>query len=238
MAVHIESSPDLAFLQQLEDTADHPRVAILDEADAVDPEVLYDLFEIPRFVLILVGNREEDLMVSMDTRLQSRFHGARKIEFNRYSVEELIGILKKRAQNAFSTPEFVGDDDLEALAEHVDGDARFGIVLLRTAAEDAVEQGLERITPEIIGEAVSRAKSALRDSLLDSLPDEHRTLYDVIVEHEPIGPTSEIRQLYCKKTGESASTRTIQRYLRVLRNYDCIESEGESQNIVYRSVYP
>lgn len=91
--------PRDVLLNRLRTQDDQPCVAILDEVDQFDEkDLLYDLLNLPGFSLLLIVNREEDLFDGLDDRLASRLGGCERISFDRYTVDELVDILRETAE--------------------------------------------------------------------------------------------------------------------------------------------
>lgn len=56
------------------------------------------LHSLPKFTLIIVANEESEIFVGVGDRVMSRFVGAERIQFDRYSVPERIVITNARVQ--------------------------------------------------------------------------------------------------------------------------------------------
>ncbi|MFC7177908.1 AAA family ATPase [Halosegnis marinus] len=69
------NTPQDEMLRQLEELAE-PYVVILDEVDQLaDKDLLRELWAIPELTLILIANREEDILDPLDERVRSRLRG-------------------------------------------------------------------------------------------------------------------------------------------------------------------
>ena len=85
----------------LRDHDESPCVVIFEEVDQLeDKGILYDLDNLQQFSLILIVNREEELLAGLDERLASRLRGSERIRFSGYSVDPLVDILQERAKRA------------------------------------------------------------------------------------------------------------------------------------------
>lgn len=102
-------------------------VVILDEVDQLDDEdLLYDLFRTDGVSLMFIANRREDVFGDLDDRLQSWLITSQIVEFDPYTVAELVDILCVRADRGLD-PGAVRASELRAIGERAQGDARVGI---------------------------------------------------------------------------------------------------------------
>ncbi|WP_313691717.1 hypothetical protein [Halorarum halobium] len=100
---------------------------IFDEVDQLeDKAILYELNRLPQFSFILIANREDELMAGLDDRLASRLRASERIRFSRYTVDQLVDILRERATRAL-VPDAIGSSELELIADAASGDARLAI---------------------------------------------------------------------------------------------------------------
>lgn len=96
--IHRQATATDVILDRLGEYDDTHCILILDEVDQLDDEdLLYDLLNLSQFSLLLIANREEDLLDGLDDRLASRLGGCEQIHLDRYAVDELVDILDERA---------------------------------------------------------------------------------------------------------------------------------------------
>jgi orc1/cdc6 family replication initiation protein len=235
--VHRQSTPQDELIERLRDY-DGTCVLVLDEADQLEEKnILYDLRRMPQFTLVLIANREEDLFAGTDQRLQSRLHGTRSIHFEPYGMEELVAILRMRADAAFSHPDVVDDTRLREMADAAAGDARVAITILREAAKTADRGGRDQITDEDVTAAIPQGHQEVRDQNLESLKPTQRTLYAVIQEyvseHGESIPPSELYAEYRDRAENPVGDRQVRRHLNKLERYELIDIKGSSRDRQY-----
>ena len=232
--IHRQSTPKDELLERLRSYDNAPYVVILDEVDQLeDKSVLYDLNRIHGLELILVANQEEELFSQLDQRLKSRLRTATRIQFDRYTVDELVGILEDRVRWGLETGT-VTTEQLEWIADAAAGDARVGIEVLRVAARRATHQGLEQVSDDIIENSVSEAKVEIRQRNLDKLTDDQQALYDIITEQGEVAP-SDLYEAYRKRASDPKTDRMVRNYLRKLERHNLIRVVGENRGRVYKS---
>ncbi|MBX0297816.1 Cdc6/Cdc18 family protein [Haloarcula nitratireducens] len=182
--------------------------------------------------MVLIANQEKELFEPLNARLTSRLQTAIRIRFDRYSVDELVGILRPRVRLGLHE-DAVTSDQLKLIANAAAGDARVGIETLRVAVRHATHEGLESVSDDIIRNAVSEAKSEIRQRNVDRLNSHQQILYDIITEHEEIHP-SKLYDEYRTRASNPRSERMVRNYLRKLVHYNLIEANGKNRGRVYR----
>nr|WP_283102285.1 Cdc6/Cdc18 family protein [Haloplanus sp. XH21] len=231
--IHRQSTATDVILDRLRDYDESHCVLILDEVDQLDDEdLLYDLLNLPRFSLLLIANREEDLLDGLDDRLASRLGGCERLHLDRYAVEELVDILDERA-TARSVSRDIKRSEFERIADAADGDARVAITTLRIAARRADEDAADRITQNLVERALPEARRELRQEHLDRLTSHQQAVFRVIEEQERIAP-QELFEEYRSRVDEPKSNRTVRTYLKKLERYGLIVAEGSTRDRMYR----
>jgi len=233
--VHQSSSRDelLDILRDVED----PLVVVLDEADQIDdPGVLRDLYEIRGLTLVLIANREVDLMGHLEESVASRLRSGVRVNFGAYSDSELVDILEPRAQHGLE-PKSVSERMLRRIAREADGDARLAIGILRTAAKLAEVEGDDEITSTLVERAAPEARDDLRQKHYDRLTSDQQTLLDIVLEAGDIRP-GELYARYRRQVENPKSDRTLRKYVSKLEHYNLIETSGKSQGRVIEPRHP
>lgn len=233
--IHRQSTPRDELLARLRDYDGPPYVVILDEVDQLeDKRVLYELYHTQALTMILIANRERELFEPLDARLTSRLQTATRIRFDRYSVDELVAILRPRVrlglrENAITT------EQLELIANAAAGDARGGIEILRVSARRAAHAGLDAISDDIIRSAVSEAKSEIRQRNVDRLTNHQQIVYEVITEHGEIAP-SDLYAEYRDRAENPKTDRMVRNYLQKMERYNLVRAEGHNRGRTYHLV--
>jgi Cdc6-like AAA superfamily ATPase len=231
--IHRQSTATDVILDRMRDYDEKHCVLILDEVDQLDDEdILYDLLNLPRFSLLLIANREENLLDGLDDRLASRLGGCERIHLDRYAEDELVDILDERAA-AGSVSRDIKRSEFERIADAADGDARVAITTLRIAARRADEDAADRITQDLVERALPEARRELRQQHVDRLTSHQQAVFRVIEEQERIAP-QELFEEYRSRVEEPKSNRTVRTYLKKLERYGLIVAEGSTRDRLYR----
>ncbi|WEL29820.1 Cdc6/Cdc18 family protein [Haloferax volcanii] len=235
VTVNTRSTPTADLTSKLHDEPDRPRIVILDEADQLaDTDVLYDLHRAPSLAVLYIGNDEDDLFAGMADRVRSRVATGRRIDFERYSTDELSEILEARADHAFRSGA-ISMRQLEAIASAADGDARTAIRALKLAAENATENGHLRVSDADVEAAIPHAREQLRQKSLSQLTSEQRLVYDIIRDNGPISP-ADIYERYTSAVNDPKTKRTVRSYLSKMRHYNLVEPHGPRNSRTYTSL--
>ena len=233
--IHRQSTPRDVLLERLREHDGPPCVVTLDEVDQLeDKDLLYDLHRLPKFSLILIANSQEELMATLDARLSSRLRGCEHIRFHRYTTDELVDILRERADRAL-VPNAIQRSELELIANASGGDARVAITTLRTAARKGEQNNASQITEDLVECALPEAREEIRQKSIDALTDHQRAVYDVIEEFEEIAP-GDLYQEYRNRVENPKSDRTVRNYLKKMQRYNLVTAEGSTQDRLYRCV--
>jgi orc1/cdc6 family replication initiation protein len=235
--VHRQSTPQDVLVDRLREY-DDDCVVVLDEADQLDDKrIIYDLRQLSQFTLILIANREEELFGDVDDRLRSRLHGTRTINFDRYSLNELVTILQARADAAFAHPDTITTKRLRRIADAAAGDARVAITILREAAKMADRSNRDQISEQDVANAIPEGQAAVRNETKESLKRTQRILYEIIESYvdthgEPM-PPSNLYRAYNERVDDPVGDRQVRRHLNKLDHYELITIEGSSRNRRY-----
>lgn len=181
---------------------------------------------------MLITNREEDLFADLDERIVSRYRGCERVPFDRYRLDELVAIMRARANRGL-TKDAVNDDVLGQIANAAAGDARLAISILRGAARTAQDERTTRITIEIVEDVIPQAHSEIKRKNLETLTPHQQTLYEIIEEGGEVTP-SELYNAYRERVESPKSDRTVRSYLTKMDRYGLIEAEGTSRDRIYR----
>ena len=211
-------------------------VIILDEADKLeDGKILYDLLDLANIGLILISN-SQTAFYRMDSRVRSRLSSADNIEFPRYKEEEIMDILKNRAEWGL-LPEVIKNKQLERISSLAGGDARVAINILRIVVEEAEKGGEEKIKDSYIENALSKAIKKDNRETLENMNLHQKILYSIIKENNEIKPP-ELYERYkkiCKEKGtETIGDRTIRKHLERMAKYKLIHAVGKDRWRVYK----
>ncbi|WP_435066040.1 Cdc6/Cdc18 family protein [Halobaculum sp. EA56] len=233
--IHRQSTPHDELVDRLQQH-DGPRtVVILDEVDQLeDPSVIYDLHSLPQFAIICIANKEEELFGRVDDRLVSRLRSSEHVRMDKYHDEQLYDILSARAKWGLDE-NVITDDQLYRIADAAAGDARLAIGILRTAAGKADRENQERITNDILLDAAEDARAQIKQKSIDSLTPHQRVVYNIVRDHEPLGP-SEIHDHYTEKVDDPRTKRTVRTYLSKMVQYNLVDAEGTSRDREYSLV--
>ncbi|MCD2203690.1 Cdc6/Cdc18 family protein [Halobacterium sp. KA-6] len=233
--IHRQSTPHDELVDRLQQHDGARTVVILDEVDQLeDPSVIYDLHSLPQFAIICIANKEEELFSRVDDRLVSRLRSSEHVRMDKYHDEQLYDILRARAKWGLNE-DVITDDQLYRIADAAAGDARLAIGILRTAASTADRENQEQITDDILRDSADDARAQIKQRSLDSLTPHQRTVYDIVREHGPLGP-SEIHDRYTEEVDDPRTKRTVRTYLSKMEQYNLIEAEGTSRDREYALV--
>ncbi len=171
-----------------------PRTVIIDEADKMmvkgGRDLLYELTRSGASIVLITNLFNFYEKFVDDVRIRSAFH-PKHLFFQRYGVQELLEILRDRVEEAFQPNVFT----TEAIAEcalaagKVEGDARYGIDLLRKCGEIAVTNRLKSITADVVQRAIEEVEEdKLKESLL-TMRSVERAILEILadnqVKHKP-----------------------------------------------------
>lgn len=233
--VHRQSTPKDELLERLRDYDGPPYVVILDEVDQLeDKRVLYELYRTQSLTMVLIANQANALFEPLDARLTSRLRTATRIGFDRYSMDELVAILRPRVRLGLNE-EAVTDEQLNQIATAAAGDARVGIEVLRVAARRATHEGLDTVSDDIIRNAVSEAKSEIRQRNVDKLTSHQQVVYEIIAEYGEITPL-DLYAEYRDRADNPKTDRMVRNYLKKMERYNLVRAEGHNRGRTYHSI--
>ncbi len=228
------STPHDEMLQRLEDLED-PYVVVLDEVDQLENrDVLRELYGIPQITTVLIANRTEDVLRTLDERLQSRLRSCETVRFDAYTNDELVSILADRVRWGLD-PDCVTEAQLETIADAAAGNARDAIGILRSAARHAERSEADAITDELVERAIPEARAQIRQKNVERLTSHQRVLYSLICDAGEIAPGT-LYDRYERAVDEPRTERTCRNYLSKLRRYNLVAASGEGRSRVYHPV--
>lgn len=196
---------------------------ILDEVDKLENDALIYNFLSRKIPLIMISNRE-DFYLKYDPRILSRLSPYKRLNFNKYSIREIIEILKSRIEFALY-PGTISEEVLEEIADRSKGDARIALSLLRSAAIEAENKNKDKIT-------LGDLKIEFKD---ENLSDIQKHLFEIIREYGEI----DSRNLYIKieeKLNKKIPERTLRYHLNKLHDMKLIEFENTGRWRIYKSI--
>ncbi|NPA38413.1 MAG: AAA family ATPase [Candidatus Nanohaloarchaeota archaeon] len=195
---------------------------VLDEVDKLkNDEVLY-LLSREGYGIVMISNYNIALD-KLDNRIRSSL-SYEEIEFKPYDYDEMLAILKARAEHAFyegSFPEVY----IKVAAKNAGGDARVGIAILKNAALHAERNNKEKVDREDVLYALKVVKGVKLKEQAESLKGKVKIIADIIKELGE-ADASLIASKYEEHAGEKIHERTLRYYLQELEKKGVIKTKG------------
>lgn len=184
--------------------------------------------------MILIANREQELFVQLDERVRSRLQNCTRIQFDKYSIDELVSILRDRARWGL-TENAVNTEGLRKIGDAAAGDARVAIGILRSAARTAEKENQETISEQLIEKSIPEAESEITRQTKDRLTPHQQVLYEIVLDAEKIDP-GDLYSRYEQQVENAKTKRMIRNHLSKMRHYNLIAAEGATRGRTYRVV--
>jgi len=231
--LHPESAKN-DLLEGIRDAVDDQAVVVIDEADMLQySDLLVELHAIEDVHLVLVANRDDDIVDELGPIQSSTLQDGHRLDFEPYSVSALVDILRPRVAEGIHGG--VDERVLEAIAERADGDARNAIKCLEMAARLADAREERNLDTELVAEAMERAKAYVRQKASERLRREEYIIYDIVREKGE-AQMGEIYRTYESRVADPKTQRSVRKWLRKMTAYNLLESEGQTADRVYKYV--
>ncbi|WP_254831597.1 Cdc6/Cdc18 family protein [Haloglomus salinum] len=223
------------LLQRVREADDFGYVVVLDEVDQIEsPDVLYQLYRMPHVHCIYIANDEQAFFSRLDGRMASRLRTGEIVTLDRYTREELLAILDRRAEAGLAFGATT-EASLGRIAELAAGDARLAVETLYQAARKGQARGHASITEADIHDAEPVARSELRQKTLSQLTRHQRILFEALeAAGEPL-QMGALESAYRARVSSPRSTKTLRRYLSKLAQYNLVAIEGETSGRTYEA---
>ncbi|MDJ1433970.1 AAA family ATPase [Halostagnicola sp. A-GB9-2] len=241
------NAPTRKLIRTLRKIVDEPYVLVLDEADTLpNLELLEELLQIRGISVLAITHDNDGWLSRLPGDLAERFRGDGEVHFGKYNDSELVDILEPRAKRGLEVGS-VRSGQLEWIAAEAEGEARFAIMSLLSAAELAEERGHDRIGESDIDDSFARAKRNVRESNLRSLPPVYKVTYELVRGYGPGGVKStELKEVYFEQREEifgqldrdPVGWRSIRGYLSKLDDYGLIDSKGNTSDLRFWATDP
>jgi Cdc6-like AAA superfamily ATPase len=227
-------SPTQDILSAIYNAVDEQAVVVIDEADMLqDRSLLTELHAIDGLALVLVANRDEDIVDELSVVQATTLQDGTRLDFDPYSVDALVDILRPRGDEGIYGR--VDDDVLEAIASRAGGDARNAIKCLEMGARLASERELDELDRALIDESMDRARAFVRQKASERLRREEHIVYDIVREAGE-AQMGEIYRTYEARVADPKSQRSVRSWLRKMTAYNLLESRGQTAGRVYEYV--
>jgi orc1/cdc6 family replication initiation protein len=208
-----------------------PFIVILDEIDVPPPKernnILYNLSRMRTIGMICVS-RDEETFHRLDDRVKSRL-SARLLEFEAYTSDQIVAILRARAVQALRTDSW-NEKILIQIAKLAQGDVRVALNILKSASEYAEAEG-SPILREHVERGIKNSLDLQKEYILKRLTLHHRLIYNIIQEKPNIlsGNLWTCYSNACKKTDQRPiARRTFSAYIQRLEGHNLISSDKPS----------
>jgi cell division control protein 6 len=190
---------------------------VLDEIDHIKESerdsIIYNLCNTGNIGLICISN-SRDALCEVDDRIKSRLN-AKQIEFEPYTVMEILEILSQRVQFALC-PGGCSEDALKIIAHYAEGDVRTAIRILKNASYFAEKDMRKRVELTDIKNGYSSTKNLEKTRRLDKLSSHHKVLYELVKKKKEVN-SGELWKLYlseCKRLKKQPiAVRTFSEYM-------------------------
>ncbi|MCL9818315.1 Cdc6/Cdc18 family protein [Natronocalculus amylovorans] len=215
---------------------DRPTVVIVDEADHLSElDVIHVLHEISNLSVIVIANREEQLLCRADDRIASRLKTSVRIELAKYTTAELSDILTARIEHGLSQ-NIVSDAAVREMATRADGNAREAIWYLQFAAKHCRAGHADRITIDVVDAIAPMARADLVQRIFSKLDRQHRIICEVLYQEGPKLSARALHDGVAAELGEEMSSRTRQRWLDKITGesgYELVVKSGHGPSTTY-----
>jgi len=212
-------------------------ICIIDEVDVLDdPSLLLSLYQIPHVAQIPITTKQDEWLAGLDSRVETRFRRAESLHLEKYSHRELVDILDARVVHGLISAR-VADNAVEHIADLAAGNARSGVALLRRAAKHVEKNDLNELTTEVVDAIVADAEADLRERRIRSLGTHKRLLYEIVREAGEID-SGTLHARYEDRSLSPKARSTRRKYLKSLRRYNLIASDGTGRSTTYHHVEP
>ncbi|MDD3264027.1 MAG: AAA family ATPase [Candidatus Nanoarchaeia archaeon] len=200
-----------------------PTLLIFDEVDKIsDYDFLYNFLEnLNKKSIILIAN-QKDWYIKIDQRIKSRLM-PKVLDFNPYTMNQTMDILKKRSEIAFL--DNVINDDIIAKIVNMswkNEDIRVGVSLLKEVGNVCEANACRKITNEHLDKVLKITDDIGKKEM--PLEDDLKTILEIIKENDnqKIG---DIYQKFQEKTENDMSYKTFQRRIKKLSDLKRINLE-------------
>lgn len=197
-------------------------VFAFDEVDKVeDVDFLYHIYtDILKKTMLMITNHPQ-WYAAVDERIRSRLI-PEKIDFTKYSRDEITGILRHRMDAAFS-PNRWDEGAFEMIVDKTDSacDIRIGLHLLREAGMAAEDESARKV----LSIHAERAMHKLSDFTIkpaDALPEDARVILQLVKSQS--GKIGDLFKVY-QDQGGAATYKTFQRRIETLEKGGFIETK-------------
>jgi Cdc6-like AAA superfamily ATPase len=219
--------------------ASRPLVVVADEAAHVrtgDQAVYRELYEMADVALVLVDRDLTHLFADCADSTAARLREGLDVRLSGYAPADLVDILDTRVRAALHDPDRVTPAAHRLIAETVDGNAREGIVLLRSAVERVHGTG-RTVTVDTVSEVETDARTRLHDRALGHLDSRYRLVYELLADEGPL-TGAELHGRLEAECGRDVTPRTRRRRVAYLRDLRLVREDGETSDATYRAVSP
>lgn len=201
-------------------------IFVFDEIDkAEDLDFLYFTLEDIFHKSIFLLTNYKSFLVELDERIKSRLI-PELVEFKRYKLNETLGIIKLRKDEAFHSGAWDQDAfDLVAQKTFQVKDIRSGLFLLKESAMQAETKKRNKITKKDVSEAIKKLDNfTIKNSA--ELETDTKIIYEIVKENsgKKIG---ELYKIYQSKEG-AASYKTFQRKIAKLEEGKFIQTKKQT----------
>jgi cell division control protein 6 len=163
------------------EVGDEPFVLVLDEIDQPSPKerdlLLYNFAATGKVGVVAISGSKRALF-SLEPRVKSRLN-PRLIRFPPYSADELVAILRHRAERALAPGSWT-EEVLEHIAKQAVGDARVAVCAPKQAGYLGEATGKSAIGPDEVN-AIGNGGQLRLKYALQRLTQHHRLLYQLVV---------------------------------------------------------
>lgn len=197
-------------------------VFVLDEVDALtDDGVLYVLSRARVPVGVVMISNDQYAMRNFDQRVKSSLSPV-TVEFERYSVEELVDILEERAKLAFRDFDPMAVKVAARLSFKHGSDVRYGMNLLLRAGRLAGKMG-QRVEVEHV-KSVDVKEDPKKEKRQGELEGEHKIVVEALRGLGGRATSLEVFTKYKELDGKGAE-RTFRKYVKELIELKVVGSE-------------
>ena len=232
LAVH-GREPTSELIKRLEKRTLKRRIIVcLDEVDRLkDIDLLYILAR-GNCGLVLVSTSYHSLLY-LTTRIR-RSLSLSEIEFPAYNAEEILDILKERAEFALR-PNTIENNMLKLMALASAGDARVGIEILRKASKKADARLAEKIGyPEVDG-AISEINRLDHLQPVQKLNDHQKAIIRILGRCGRMG-SGQLYREYSNIVSAPVVDRAYRNYMRNMINLGIVKSVGKGRWRAYEII--
>jgi len=207
-------------------------IVCLDECEKIKNPDIIEVFSRNGCGVIMITDKP--LSESKITKKIKSHASLDEIEFEGYSKEEIIEIIKDRADQGLQE-NAIDEDTLSEISKICNGNVTMALQTLRMLVRNSDDNNMYEINSDNLRIILEKAKRHSAEESLSALNQQQRMILEILRNHKRL-PSGDLFRIYQSKSKYGANDRSYRNYMMTMKQMGLVKESGNTKGRMYEAI--